>query len=158
MMDLKSPWGRSEWEKSIETWGEELHHVLSNEHIQREAADWDTAREVCEVLGECRGALLIRQTHASLGHLPCLYTRAWEQRQINYCNVGKHQDKMTWPRFDSLVSLLPHPQSVPSYFCSFKLLSKWTTVEKTEVRSWLTVTFLEYKRPHFSLCLCQASK
>lgn len=132
MMDLpKSPWGKSGWKKSIEAcnWAvacvEELHRVLSNEHIQREAADSDTARKICEVLSERCNALLIRQTHASLGQLPCLYTHAWEQRQISYCSVGKHQDKMTWPRFDSFVSLHTHRNPVPSYFCSFKLLSKW---------------------------------
>lgn len=108
MTDLpKSAWGGSERGKSIEAcnWsvacGEELHQVLSNRNIQREAADWGAAREVCEVLAECCRALLIRQTHASPGHLPRLYTHAGEQRQINYCDVGKHQDKMTWPRFDS---------------------------------------------------------
>lgn len=143
----KSPRGRREWEESIAECnravpcGEELHQVLSEEHIQREAPDWGAARKVC---GSCCSALLIRQTHASLGHLPCLCTHAWEQRQINYCNVGKHQDKMTWPRFDRLPTIL---------FCSFKLLSK-----RRKVRSCLTVTFLEYKRPHFSLCLCRAIK
>lgn len=37
---------------------------------------------------------------------------------------------MTWPRFDSLISLLPplpQPSAAPSYFCSFKLLSKQIT-------------------------------
>lgn len=42
------------------------------------------------------------KAHASVGHFPCLHAHA-----CDVCRVGKRQDKMTWPHFDSLISMLP---------------------------------------------------
>lgn len=97
-------------------------------HIQREAAEWGTSRNRSV---KCSVNAPVNQTDTCLSRL-CLYTHAWEQRQINYCSVRKHQDKMTWPRCDSLFSLA---SALPSYLCSFKLLSRWTTREKLMVDS-----------------------
>lgn len=76
------------------------------------------------------------KAHASVGHFPCLYAHACEQRQINYCRVGKRQDKMTWPHFDSLISMLP--PSNPYHLISAHLNHfQSERPGKTEVRSWL---------------------
>lgn len=81
---------------------------------------------------------LIRRRHASVDHLACLYTHGCEQRQIDYCRVGKYQDKMTWPHFDSLISLL-HAcnlhRLIPAHLNRLQSEPKG----ESEVRSWLSV-------------------
>lgn len=135
MMDLPwSPRGRSGWEKSIQArnsavaCGEELHQVLSSERIQWEAADRAPAER--RLWSARRTLQFVNQTEGRLSRpLARVCTLAPENKDKSIIAMWANiKIKMTRPRSDSSVSTASTPSDpVPSYFCSFKLLSKWAT-------------------------------
>lgn len=80
---------------------------------------------------------------------PDLYTHTWEQNQITYSGEGK-QDKMTWPRSDSLIYPSNHQ---PHHLISAHLNDfQGERPAKAGDSSWLIVTFLELKRLKYYWC------
>lgn len=109
--------GRNQYKHVTELW-RRVKCCIRSSHLSTSRGKVQTGRQ-----WEKQLALLIRETHVSLGLLPRFVSSQQRTKTNQLLQCGQ-----TWRLNDLATVWQPPPScvsSVPSYFCSFKWLSRW---------------------------------